>query len=143
MKDISAVALFCSDVREERGSTVTIVGVYPDNVNVPNIPGSFPTMSVYVRIHLRSDFDPPPLSVRIVLPDGKEIGRSDFAPETVATARAKAKDSGAPSLGLIATFSVAPMHITKAGRVEALVTMGEKEYVVGSLNVQLSKPKAT
>ena len=50
MNDISVVALFCSDVRQEKGGTETIVGIFPDNVNLLTIPGAFAQMYVYVRM---------------------------------------------------------------------------------------------
>ena len=143
MNDISVVALFCSDVREEKGGTVTLVGIFPDNLNIPKIPGSFARMCVYVRMHLRTDFDPGPLFARIVMPGGQEISRSDVQDELLNETRKKAKASGTPNVGLISTFVVSPLLIAKAGRIQALVTVGNKEYVAGSLNVQLAPSKTT
>ena len=134
MNDISAVALFCSDVREEKGNTVTIVGVLPDNLNVPKLPGALPKLCVYVRIHVGINFDPGALYSRLVM-DGKEIGRIDVQSKIVDTARARSKDSGKAYAGLISTFVMAPLAIAKPGLMQALVTARDNEIVAGSLYI--------
>jgi hypothetical protein len=134
MNDISAVALFCSDVREEKGNTVTLVGVLPDKLNVPKLPGGLPKLCVYVRIHVGVNFDPGALYSRLVM-DGKEIGRIDVQSKVVDTARAKSKDSGKAYAGLISTFVMAPLAIAKPGLMEALVTARGNEIVAGSLYI--------
>ena len=123
MDDISVVALFCSDVREEKGNTVTIVGVLPDNLNVPKLPGALPKLCVYVRVHMYT---------RLVM-DGKELGRIDMQKTVVDAARAKSKDSGKAYAGLISTFVMSPLAIVKPGLMEALVMVRGKEIVAGSL----------
>jgi hypothetical protein len=139
--NISVVALFCSDVREEKAGTVTIVGVFPDNMNVSKVPAALPKLCVYVRMHVHVDFDPGPLFTRIVM-DGQEVSRSDVQDELIQTTRAKGKAMGRSFIGLISTFAMSPLPIAKAGQIQALVTAGGKEYVAGSLNFQLA-PKAT
>ena len=132
MNDISAVALFCSDVREEKGNTVTIVGVLPDNLNVQKLPGALPKLCVYVRIHVGVDVDPGTMYTRLVM-DGKEIGRIDIQSKVVDAARARSKDSGKAYAGLISTFVMAPLAIAKPGLMQALVTVRDNEIVAGSL----------
>ena len=132
MDDISVVALFCSDVREEKGNTVTIVGVLPDNLNVPKLPGALPKLCVYVRIHMGVDVDPGTMYTRLVM-DGKELGRIDMQKTVVDAARAKSKDSGKAYAGLISTFVMSTLAIVKPGLMEALVMVRGKEIVAGSL----------
>jgi hypothetical protein len=92
-------------------------------------------------MHVGTSFDPGPLFTRIVL-DGEEISRSDVQNDLLETTRAKAKAGGKSFVGLISTFAMAPFGITKAGRIEALVTAGGKEFVAGSLDINLKEPKA-
>ena len=33
LDDVSAVAIFCQDIREEKAGTVSIVGILPDNIS--------------------------------------------------------------------------------------------------------------
>lgn len=134
MNDISVVALFCSDVRQEKGGTDTIVGVFPDNVNLPKIPGAFPQMQIYVRMHLRSDFRPEQIVTRIVLPDGSEVDRNTMEPDLIQRTSEQALANKAPYMGLIARFVMAPMHITQEGRMQVVVSVDGKDYVAGALN---------
>ena len=139
MGDVSAIALFCADVREEKRGTVTVVGIYPDNLNVPKMPGAFPSMAVYVRIHLRPAFDPGSVSTRIILSDGEELARDDVDPELLRDTLAKARLNGAPTAGLITTFVFSPFHVSKGGRITAIVSAGKEEYIAGSLNLGISQ----
>jgi hypothetical protein len=116
MNNISAIAVFCSDVRQERGGTETIVGVFPDSVNVPKIPGAFAQMYVYVRMHMLSSFRPSSIVTKLLLPDGTELERSQIEPELIERTREKAIASNSPYMGLIAKFAMAPMHIAQEGR---------------------------
>jgi hypothetical protein len=140
MNDISIVALFCDDIREEIGGTTTIVGVLPDNLSVSEIPGIFPKLCVYVRMHLRSDLKPGPIVTRVLTPDGQEVGNSVAEPHMLADVLARAQNSGAPYAGLVMRFFVSPLQITQIGRIQALVSVGDKEHVAGVLNIGLLSP---
>ncbi len=143
MNDISIVALFCTDIREEKGGTRTIVGLFPDNVNVLQMPGALPQMCIYVRMHVRPDFEPRHIVTRVVMPDGTELDRNEMQPDLIEIARRNANNSGTPYAGLVATFVVAPMPVNAPGRMQVLVTVDDKEYVAGAINFQLAPPKAT
>jgi len=138
MRDISIVALFCEDIREEKAGTETIVGVFPDNLRLPRVPGVFPKMCVYVRTHIRAEFDAGPFFIRIIMPGGKELSRSEARTEMVNEVREKARSKGAPYAGFISKFVVAPLEVTEAGRIQAVVTIGGQEYVVGGLNLEVA-----
>jgi hypothetical protein len=132
MNDISVIAMFCSDVRQEMGGTQTIVGVFPDSVNLSAIPGAFAQMHVYVRMHIRPSFRPSSIVTRLVLPDGaEEISEMDM--KLIETARGKAIASGATYMGLLATFALAPMHIKQEGRLQAIVSVDGVDHVAGAL----------
>ena len=143
MKDISIVALFCSDIREERGGTETIVGVFPDNLRIPKVPGVFPKMCVYVRTHIRPELDVGAFFTRIIMPGGKELSRSEAKTQMVDEIREKARVKGAPYAGFISKFVVAPFRITEAGRIQAVVTIGGEDYVAGALNLEVGVQEAT
>jgi hypothetical protein len=142
MNDVSVVALFCDDIRQEASGTVTIVGVYPDNVNVPKIPGGLLKLGIYVRIHLDPSFAPVPISTWLELPDGKELNRDEVDPKLVRDALSKASTSEAPYAGLIASFVIANFGITEPGRVKAMVQLGDQKIVAGALNVRVPRPDA-
>jgi hypothetical protein len=139
MHEISAIALFCSDVRQERGGTETIVGILPDNVNVPRFPGGFVQMTIYVRIHLSTTYHPAEIVARVVLPDGKELDRAELQPDLIEQSREKAKVSGAPYVGLLARFAVAPLRIQEPGQLQAIVSVDGVDIVAGVLNCRLKE----
>jgi hypothetical protein len=134
MHDISVVALFCSDVRQEKGGTETIVGIYPDNMNIPSFPGAFVQMTIYVRMHLSTTFRPVQIITRVVLPDGSELDRSEMAQAMLEEAREKAKNNGAPYMGMITRFTVASLRINEPGRLQAIVSVDGVDIVAGALN---------
>lgn len=142
MNDISVVAVFCSDVRTEKGGTETIVGVYPDRVNLPQIPGAFAQMAIYVRMHLRTTYRPVEITTRIVLPDGSELERSSMAQSLMEQTRQKAIERGAPLMGLIAKFQVAPLRITQEGRILAIVSVDGEDIIAGALHCVVISPSA-
>jgi hypothetical protein len=137
MNDASVIGLFCDDVREERSGTVTIVGVYPDNLALKQVPGVFPKMCVYVRIHLRTDFRPGKIITRVVMPNGEVVNSDEADPQVVNNALEKARQAGSPYAGLIAKFAMVNLHVTNLGRMQALVSIGDKEYIAGALNLKL------
>ena len=139
--NISVVALFCSDVRQEKGGTETIVGVFPDNVNVPTIPGAFAQMHIYVRMHVLPSFKPRQIITRIVLPDGSELDRSEMDQGLVERTREKAFANNSPYMGLVAKFTMVPMHIAQEGRLQVIVSVDDQDHVAGALNLRLA-PKA-
>ena len=47
----SAIGIFCEDIRQEKSEQDTLIGILPDNVNVPSIPGMFPKLGLVVRMH--------------------------------------------------------------------------------------------
>lgn len=143
MNDISIIAMFCSDVRSEKGGTETLVGVFPDNVTLPNIPGAFTQMSVYVRMHIRPTFHPKQIITRLFMPDGSELEHSEMAMDLVERAREKAIANNASYLGVIARFTVAPMRIAQEGRLQVIVSVDGRDHVAGALNCRLASAPST
>jgi len=142
MNDISAVALFCEDIREEKIGTETIVGVFPDNVNIQKVPGIFPKICIYVRLHFRPDVEPGRILTRIIMPDDTEANRNEIQPQLIKQAREQAMADGSPYAGLITKFIISPMQVTSIGRIRAMVTVNGKECIAGALNLRLSPSSA-
>jgi hypothetical protein len=143
MHEISAVALFCSDVRQERAGTETLVGVLPDNITLPKYPCAFPQMTVYVRMHLNTSYRPSQILTRLVMPDGSELDRSEIEQALLEQSREKALASGTPYMGLITRFGLAPLQVNEPGRLKAIVTVDGVDIVAGSLNCRLPSSAPT
>lgn len=138
MNDVSVVGVFCDDIRQETAGTVTIVGVYPDNITVPLIPGVLPKLCGYVRMHLRPDFKPGRIVTRMLSPSGKELSASEAGVQLVDNMLKTARAEGKPYAGLVASFAVVQLQITEIGRLRLVVTIGEDEYIAAALNVRVA-----
>ncbi len=138
MNDISCMALFCDDIREEKGGTHTVVGVYPDNINIAKIPGNLAKLWVYIRIYIRPGFDPGKIVTRLLMPNGEEVAREEADGTIVENSVRRATEAGAPYAGIIARVVLYPFRIKQAGRIQAIVTAGGRDYIAGALNLRLS-----
>lgn len=135
--DFSTLALFCEDIREEKAGTETIVGIFPDNLSVPKVPGVFPKICVYLRIHVRPDFNPGSIVTYIKMSDGAVISESRMQGDVVEKALSSARATGLPYAGLITKFVMVQLRVNVPGRISALVNIAGREYVAGALNIQV------
>jgi hypothetical protein len=140
MQLISAVALFCEDIREEKAGPDTLIGIYPDNVIVPAIPYAFPKFAIYLRVNMDPTCDPQSFTLRIRMPDGNEPIVSEFDEEFVAKTKSGVQASGAPLLGFISRITTGNFPVSAPGRILAIVKMGDQEFLAGALNVQAAPP---
>lgn len=139
MLQTSVVAVFCEDVREEKAGSDTILGVFPDNINVSAIPGMLPRMGIYVRVHIDPEPDPGAISIRLQFPDGAETPLTTLDPALVLKSRNDARNSGHPIAGLISKTVATPFPLPQAGRILVWVKVGDTDYLAAALNVQQTK----
>ena len=140
---ISAVALFCQDIREEKAGTVSIIGVFTDNITVQKVPFAFPQMAIYTRINFPVSEEPPRIiAMRIVFADGREIDLATFDAELIQKARSESVAKGSAKAGLVATAAMAPVPIAQAGRINVIAKIDGQDSVCGTLNVQVPDAKA-
>jgi hypothetical protein len=139
MNPFNVVAVFCDDIREEVRNRHTLVGVYPDNVTVPKIPGRFSRLALYARVHfdVNSEFDNCSLHVR--LPDGEEKSLGNFSETSVKEGVAAAKEKGLPTVGLIMQAVFQNVPIKAAGRIDAIASVNGEQFIAGVLNVILKE----
>ena len=143
MPDISAIGIFCEDIREEKNGQITLVGILPDGLNVSGGEGTLmlAKLCLYVRVHVAPpDSDAGSVSARIIMPDGSELVKNEVKPERIRNARDKVLKSGAPILGLILRFAVSPLPIATPGRILAEVTVGQNKSICGSLAINVISP---
>jgi hypothetical protein len=135
---VSAVALFCQDIREEKAETVTLVGIFPDNISVASIPFTFPKLAIYARILFPvSDEPPATVALRLVRPDGTETAMANFATDFIRKGREQAVAKGGVNAGLIGTAIMAVFPITQAGRMDVIAKIDGNDLVCGTLNVHV------
>lgn len=133
----SAVALFCQDIREEIGGTVTLVGVTPDNGAVAEIPSSIPKFCAYIRVNFPSNAPPDSLSTYLVLPDGSEVGHSDHDTEPLRRASAEALAKGNPLVGSVGRIVGINFTIPSEGLVKAMVRFNGEDRMAGFIRFSI------
>jgi hypothetical protein len=142
MRGVQAFALFCDSVRDETTSTQTIVGVFPDNLNIAKVPSMIPRLSIYIRVMVDPTEDPGPMILSLVFPDGTEKAVQTFDAETVTAARAKSRETEMPYTGMITNITFPTFPVMQFGRVKVLLRAGEEEIVCGALTF-LEAPAST
>jgi len=156
MKTTNVIALFCEDIREEKGGSMTLIGVFRDNINfapqpdpsvidAPDIPKQGPEalgMITKLWIFLRVNFDPnsriKEAAIRLVMQDGKNESLGRISQESFDEARKSAKEKKNLLAGLI-TRVMLTTSVVKQGSIKVEVDMDGETYLAGSLNFQ---PKA-
>jgi len=115
---MNVVGVFCEDIREEKSGQSTLIGILPDNINVPPPPpptagraptGLIPKMGLYVRINLNLDEDDPgETTLKLLFQDGREIVLGIISPEIFIRSKAEAKSKGLPVAGILSSAVITP-----------------------------------
>lgn len=132
----SVVTLFCDDVREEKSGKDTLIGVHPDNINVPSFPFSFPKMAIYTRINIDVADSPGEISIIISVPNQDDVLLSTLDTKTITDGQTQAKKDGSPMVGLIIRVTGTNFIVPAPGQVKLTAKIKGKKYVGGVLNVK-------
>lgn len=136
MKSYSAIALFCEDLREEKGGSDIIVGILPDNVSFPQLPAVMPKLCIYIRIHLAPEFDPGgAIPLRLEGPGDQRIALGEVEKELIYKTKDDVKKKGAPLVGLISRVVMTPFQVLEPGRVNVVASVAGQDILCGSLNL--------
>lgn len=138
MSDVSAVALFCEDVRRERVGRTTLIGVMPDVLLITKFPHEIERITAYFRIK----FDPAGDYKEAIYPSIDWDGfpaepREPSEPmptEIIQRAITKAKERNIPFVTLTGRviFNV-PLSIKKPGQMLAFLNVGAEKVLCGAL----------
>lgn len=137
MAHVSIIALFCEDIREEKSGVNTLIGILPDNVNMPNIPGAFPKLGLYVRAHIDLDLKPnvTDLILSFKFPNGAEqeinrIPRNDILREM------ENVKGGGTYVGFVMAIIAGSFAIPAAGIIQVVAQFAGEEHICGRMNVE-------
>ena len=130
----SVIALFCDDIREEKTGAVTLIGIYPDNINVPAFPFVFPKLAIYTRINMDVHDSLGKILIRISAPGKEAELLTEIDEETIAKSQMNVKKQGSPILGFINQIVAAPYVVTESGQVKITAKIEDVEYIGGVLN---------
>jgi hypothetical protein len=149
MMPLSAVCVFCEDIREEKSGQDTIVGTLPDNLvaaKSPSVEESanmrplLPRLGFYLRIHLDAERDiPKEISAKVINTDGQLITQSSWERSVLDHTFAESRKNKMPLVGLIFKVVAAPLPVTmEGGKITVVVTVDGVEHLAGALNVIVS-----
>ena len=144
MPDISAIAVFCDDVREERSGMKSIMGIYGDTVAVPAFPGAMPKFGIYVRIHISMDFEPCELQIFLNYPNGERVLVNTIEKSLVEKTLAESKATGNIIAGIYSIQIAAPFPVDQEGRIFVELESQSAKLTLGSINfIQSEEKEAT
>jgi hypothetical protein len=138
-----AIAIFCEDIREEKSGQETIVGIFPDNLNVSSVPGMLPKLGIYVRFHLNAAYEFRAIRTKLRVPGADDIPLGTWEEGLVAEVRENALSNGMPFAGLISKTLFAPFPVTAAGRLELVAEIDGADHICGALNVVVQEQSST
>jgi hypothetical protein len=136
------VGLFCEDIREEKSGQHTLIGIMPDNMAVPHMPGAIPKLGIYARCHVDPNVDVGSISLKLKFPDGEEAPLSNFDEAAVKKVQTDTRVKGTPLSGFLLIGLLGMLKLPAPGRVLAIVTIGGQEVVAAAINFELT-PEAT
>jgi len=142
-QSFSAVALFCEDIREEKAGTITLVGIFPDNINVSKVPMHFAKLAVFTRINYPVDMKPERLEVILKDAEGSETNFGSFDQAFIEEAVKRAKEKGAPIVGLITQIVAPGFPVQKPGRLVVVVKAPKSEVIAGHADIKELPQAAT
>lgn len=131
---MNVVGLFCEDVRQEVGGTVSIVGVLPDNVSVEQWPGVMPKLGIYLRVHMNPEHNPVGLVVKLRGPSG-DVLLGTIPPETIAEAKRSGLDKNQPICGIIFHAVATPWIMGEPGQLSLIFHVDGEDIVAAILNI--------
>src|SRR5437870_1805794 len=118
MRPVTAIALFCEDIRAEVLGTDSLVGVLPDNLAIGPTPGFLPKLAIYLRLQIYDETQVQTIKGKVILPGGQEIELATF--ENIQDTKKKALENGMPYAGLVGKAVMSPVPIEQYGRIEVV-----------------------
>lgn len=134
---LRAVALFCDDIRHESAGTQSLVGIFPDNLAISELPGALPRLSIYFRYECDTDNPPKSLRIEVIAPWAEApIFSNEIPSATIEQGISDSRRDKLPLTGFIASLSMANFPLLESGLILVKVIVDEGEGVIcGQLRV--------
>lgn len=130
MFETNVLGLFCEDVREEKGGSVTLVGLMPDNINLdvigeapPDAARTMPKVCIYARVNFDVDQPVKNVDLHLIFTDTVSIPIGKIDGNVIDLAVKQAKEKDLPFAGVTMRAAINALNVPKPGivRLEALV----------------------
>lgn len=144
----SILGFFCEDIREEKNDLTSLMGVFPDHLNVATPDGQdiapgknpiVPRLSFYIRFNFDADSDLPLYEIRIVLANGNVLSLGSLAAELVSKAKSDAKEKRVPFAGIVMKGAVMNLPLVEPGFVRIEVQDRDEIELVGGVFFNFTK----
>lgn len=142
MHEISAIALFCDDIREEKSGAHSIIGIMGDNIIVPGFPGAVPKLGIYIRLHLSVEFKPCKFAVSLIYPNGDRLQVNEIEQALVRKTLKDAKLTKTNIAGIYSQLVAAPFPVSQEGRIAVEISWNQSSMMIGGLNFVSEKNAA-
>ncbi len=117
-----------------------LIGIFGDNVAVPQVPIGMSKMSIYIRCNFTSNFALKTLSHKFISPSGSVLLEIPIEQKIIADAIEQVRVQNSPMLGIKSSTTFAPFVINEYGRHSLLSYVNEKEYLTGFANITAVPP---
>jgi hypothetical protein len=143
---VQIVGLFCEDIREEKSDQLTLVGILPDNVDIPPPPtgaarGMIPKLCLYVRIYLDLEDELKEIKVRLAFPgsSAEEIDVGSISEQLIRTSKEQAVANGLPIAGVVHRVVLQQFTFPTAGKITAVVESEQMRRTCAVLNFRTAQ----
>jgi hypothetical protein len=141
MQPKCVAGLFCEDIRAERSGAFTLVGIMPDNANVPLPPlesnqhGIIPKLCLYIRVHLDVADVVKNISTRLRIPNGDVVDLGPVASNIIEKAFETSRARNSPLTIIVVRAEFPAFPVVALGRLIADVTIDQEVFVAAQLNL--------
>ncbi|MED5545754.1 MAG: hypothetical protein VYD90_10935 [Pseudomonadota bacterium] len=148
LEGFMSTAVFAEDIRFERGDQVSIIGIFPDEIQIsgkksppPELEGkvavqTIPKLSVYARTHLpASSYKGGSLEFWVEAPSGKKVFSSESDEDFLRAEFEKSRAKGDEEITLISHLIFSPFPVREFGRFKAFVSCMGESIEAGHLSI--------
>lgn len=131
--------LFCETVREEKTGSSSYIGVFPDNIDVPSLPGMITQLAAVLWISMPVQASvPAAVTMTLELPESPAI-----PPIPLALPGAPPAAPGTLRRVITAKLQFGVVSIPAAGKVRIILEIDGKSYLGPTLNIRLAAPPSS
>ena len=130
---ISALTLFCEDIRQELTGIESHIGVLPDNIGVPMFPATIAKLGLYTRITFAKGEQLEPFELVATDLSGTEMSLAKFNSSDLEGIRASMSD-GSQFFGLKSISTFINFPVPHEGSLHASIRLAGRVIPTGGLN---------
>lgn len=146
---INVITLFCDSVRQEVEKSHSIIGVFPDNINIDasnqvnvdsgnsNIAHIFPRLTAYTRINFSAN-SPPSESAHVdVYYNDTQLSTFTIENAQVLLAVQESVKRNEEICGLLVKMEMQNFPISENGKLKFVYVDGSQSFISGYLNINI------